>query len=311
MKLQSFVLSYYSASPTSFCHGHSEWERAIRYRSAIALQTREGSRGLHAFRRFEGPVLCRAGRLQALHRVGLATATVAFSLASVWRHRVSSRRLCQLRSAAEDAETLVAFRGVLKQHSLQAYIVPTDDPHMSEVPPDCFARRKFLTGFTGSAGSAVVTGSEALLWTDGRYFQQASLELSSSWKLMKSGLPSTPSLGDWLANNLQKGDVVGIDPNVHPATWARELQTKLEKVGVELRALTPNLVDEIWVQRPAWPAAAVRVHPFEFAGATVADKLTKVRDELSKKQVDLLAVTSLDEVAQLWWHSFHLVMPVL
>eukprot|EP00435_Cladocopium_sp_Y103_P009877 s1402_g2.t1 len=300
MKLQSFVLSYHSSSSTSFCHGHVEWERARCYRSAIAFQTREGSRGLHAFRRFEAPVLCRAGRLQALHRVGLATAAAAFSLASVWRHRVSSRRLCQLGSAAEDAETLVAFRGVLKQHSLQAYIVPTDDPHMSEVPPNCFARRKFLTGFTGSAGSAVVTGSEALLWTDGRYFQQASLELSSSWKLMKSGLPSTPSLGDWLANNLQKGDVVGIDPNVHPATWATELQTRLEKVGVELRALTPNLVDEIWVQRPAFPAAAVRVHPFEFAGATVADKLTKVRDELSKKQVDLLAVTSLDEVSYLF-----------
>ena len=239
---------------------------------------------------------CRSARSL---RVGLAMST-AFTVASL-RRRIHCRGLSKLQSrvARDREQSLAAFRDLLKEHGLQAYIVPTDDPHLSEIPPDCFARRKFLTGFTGSAGSAVITDSEALLWTDGRYFQQAALELSSSWELMKTGLPSTPSLSDWLACNLHRGAAVGIDPSVHPATWARELQTKLDAAGVELRALTKNLVDEIWAERPAFPSAAVRVHPLELAGASVAEKLSKIREELSKKEVDMLAVTTLDEVSPL------------
>ena len=232
-------------------------------------------------------------------RVGLAMST-AFTVASL-RRRIHCRGLSKLQSrvARDREQSLAAFRDLLKEHGLQAYIVPTDDPHLSEIPPDCFARRKFLTGFTGSAGSAVITDSEALLWTDGRYFQQAALELSSSWELMKTGLPSTPSLSDWLACNLHRGAAVGIDPSVHPATWAGELRIKLDAAGVELRALTKNLVDEIWAERPAFPSAAVRVHPLELAGASVAEKLSKIREELSKKEVDMLAVTTLDEVSPL------------
>lgn len=276
--------------------------------------------GYHGYGRMLRPVAPETLAFRPRRSLRRELATCAFGLAA-WRRGASgAKRLDSLDSAlrlfalsasrtqraATDAEssepttesTLLAFRTVLKQHGLKAYIVPTDDPHMSEIPPDCFARRKFLTGFTGSAGTAVVTDLEALLWTDGRYFQQAALELGSSWILMKSGLPSTPSLSDWLATNLQKGDLVGIDPNVHAATFATELQTKLEKEGVELRA-TQNLVDEIWKHRPAFPSAAVRVHPLELAGSTVAEKLSKVKEELTKKEVDLLAVTSLDEVSPL------------
>lgn len=98
--------------------------------------------------------------------------------------------------------------------SIAAYIVPSDDAHQSEYISDHDERRRFITGFDGSAGTAVVTQTEALLWTDGRYYSQAEQQMDSNWTLMKDGLPATPTIGAWLANHLAKGATVGVDPNI-------------------------------------------------------------------------------------------------
>jgi len=149
--------------------------------------------------------------------------------------------------------TLASFRQKLEKEALDAYIIPTSDPHQSEYPPNCFARREFISGFTGSAGTAVITSSSACLWTDGRYFLQAADELPESWKLQKAGLPDTPKISDWLKDNLKDGQKVGIDPFVHTVSEVAELESTLKTKGIELVKITKNLVDDIWDEQPSVP----------------------------------------------------------
>ena len=108
-------------------------------------------------------------------------------------------------------DSLTALRRLLKERNLMAYIIPTNDAHESEYVAEVDARRAFISGFTGSAGTAVVTLDSAALWTDGRYYLQASKQLDSNWVLQKMGLPSTPSITDWLKS---KTGNVGIDPKL-------------------------------------------------------------------------------------------------
>lgn len=98
--------------------------------------------------------------------------------------------------------------------SVNAYIIPTDDPHQSEYISETDQRRSFSSGFDGSAGTAIVTAKSALLWTDGRYHQQAEQQLDENWTLMKDGLPTTPTMSSWLSTNLSAGDRVGVDGNL-------------------------------------------------------------------------------------------------
>ncbi|CAJ1365879.1 unnamed protein product [Effrenium voratum] len=218
-------------------------------------------------------------------------------LAHLWLRQLAKAKMELARSGGE---VLADLRHALDREGLQAYIVPTEEPHLSEIPPPCFARRKFLSGFTGSAGTCVVTEREALLWTDGRYFTQAELELSDSWQLMKSGLKGTPKLEDWLAAHLREGDCVGIDPSVHSACAAGDLKTRLGQMGIQLRPLDKNLVDGVWHDRPPMPQGELRLHPLELAGQSVEDKLHRVRSELRAQAAEVLAVTALDEVAYLF-----------
>lgn len=110
---------------------------------------------------------------------------------------------------------LTALRDVLKERNFQAYIIPTEDAHYSEYAAACDARRAFISGFTGSAGTAVVTVTNgACLWTDGRYYLQASQQLDSNWTLQKMGLPETPTQEEWLAKVLPSASVVAIDPKL-------------------------------------------------------------------------------------------------
>lgn len=127
---------------------------------------------------------------------------------------------------------LTELRALMKQlpnngGAISAYIIPSDDCHQSEYISPADERRSFVSGFDGSAGTAVVTQNEALLWTDGRYYQQAAKQNDGNWTLMKDGLPTTPSIGNWLSNKLSAGERVGVDGNLssfrvwHP--WASEL----------------------------------------------------------------------------------------
>ena len=182
---------------------------------------------------------------------------------------------------------------------VDAYVVPSEDPHQSEYSAACYARREFLSGFTGSAGTAVVTKDSALLWTDGRYFLQAEQELGPEWQLMRAGLAETPDIGDFLKEHLGPAGRVGIDPMLHTAENAKKLAETLTGGGLELVAVKPgNLVDKVWgAARPAEPRGAVRVHPLEYAGEDVLSKLGKLRAEMAKQGADALVVSMLDEVA--------------
>jgi Creatinase/Prolidase N-terminal domain len=168
-------------------------------------------------------------------------------------------------AAVPDAK-VAALRELLVAAGVDAFVVPSDDPHLSEYSAECYNRREFISGFKGSAGTAVITtAGQALLWTDGRYFLQAEQELGPGWTLMRSGETGVPTLSAWLAENTPAGGSVGVDPLVHSATFAIELSAALQKKGITLQPLDPtrpNPVDTVWgAERPAAPDAPLRVHP--------------------------------------------------
>ena len=168
----------------------------------------------------------------------------------------------------------------------------------SEYVAPCDMRRPFISGFTGSAGTAVVTETDALLWTDGRYYAQAAKELPSDWVLMKDRLPDTPSVGQWLASTLPREARVGIDPTTFPIASAKRLRDELAAKGIELIPLEgENLVDRVWGdEKPARPAEPVFLHPTERAGQSVAEKVATLRDEMENVGATVLVVAALDEV---------------
>uniref|UniRef100_A0A2M4AFQ4 Putative xaa-pro aminopeptidase n=1 Tax=Anopheles triannulatus TaxID=58253 RepID=A0A2M4AFQ4_9DIPT len=183
--------------------------------------------------------------------------------------------------------------------AIGAYIIPSTDAHQSEYLAARDERRAFVSGFDGSAGTAVVTEREALLWTDGRYYQQAAKQLDSNWTLMKEGLPSTPSIDAWLAKILKPGSRVGVDANlITTAAW-NPLQTSLKTAGCSLLAVEPNLIDLLWQDQPAVPHNPLLPLSTSFAGCTVVEKLASVRTKLTEKRASVLVVSALDEIAWL------------
>jgi Xaa-Pro aminopeptidase len=145
------------------------------------------------------------------------------------------------------------------------------------------------------------------LWTDSRYWNEASLQLDSSlWTLKKAGLPSTPTIPKWIALESKKKALhIGMDPFVHPASFPKEIKTALEEEGVEqpdqtqIKTINTNLVDQIWNQRPAVPTSPWRVHPLEYAGMTWQTKVTKVRRAMQEKKATMAVFSTLDDVAYL------------
>jgi Xaa-Pro aminopeptidase len=198
------------------------------------------------------------------------------------------------------AAKLKALRDLMKKHKIAAYHVPSADPHMSEYLPECYKRRSWLSGFTGSAGELMVGLKQAGLWTDGRYFFQASLELPGSGiDLMKLGLPGTPSPTAWLRQQLKKGESVGIDPSVMSVSQADLFERELKPHGIKVKPLARNLVDLLWTDRPAPSLAPLTVHPTRFAGENIASKLKRIRAELTQKECTVHVVGALDAVAWL------------
>lgn len=211
---------------------------------------------------------------------------------------------------ATPAGRLAALRSALARRQLHAFVIPSADPHNSEAPPPAFCRRAWATGFTGSAGTALVTATDAYLWTDGRYFLQAEAQLSAEWTLMRAGIPGTPSLADLLASTVPPGGVVGIDATVHSVDGGRALAAALASNGAgggeegeaprRLAYVSSNPVDEVWgAARPPLPAGPVRVHPAGVAGEEVAAKVARMREAMAERHADALAVCMLDEVAWL------------
>ncbi|MEZ4388256.1 MAG: aminopeptidase P family protein [Candidatus Krumholzibacteriia bacterium] len=198
------------------------------------------------------------------------------------------------------AEKLKALRDLMKTEKVASYYVPSADPHQSEYLPEDAKRRAWLSGFTGSMGELVVGLKAAGLWTDGRYYYQAELQLPGSGiDLQRVGQPETPSIAQWLAANLKAGEAVGIDPTLMSMSGVERLEADLKPHGIKVKALTRNLVDRIWTDRPAPSLAPLTVHPTRHAGETVASKLKRVRAAMTKADAGAHVIGSLDAVAWL------------
>ncbi|XP_026747991.1 xaa-Pro aminopeptidase ApepP isoform X2 [Trichoplusia ni] len=206
-------------------------------------------------------------------------------------HNMSLQRLTTLRAVMASQPTALA-----------AYIIPTADAHNSEYIAPVDARREWISGFTGSAGTAVVTSAAALVWTDGRYYTQFEKEADLKiWTLMKQSLPETPTLEKWLCNNLSEGSAVGVDPHTFTREEWTPLQTALSKVNMQLIAVPKNLVDE--ARRinnhppPARPNNTVIPLAVNYTGKPAGQKIRELRNKMVDKNASALIITALDEVA--------------
>lgn len=184
----------------------------------------------------------------------------------------------------------------------QMPVVPSEDSHSSEYIASCDARREYISGFTGSAGCAVVTLEAAALATDGRYFSQATKQLDSNWTLLKQGLQGVPTWQEWTAEQSAGGKIVAVDPSLLAGSPAKKLAEKIRKSGgTDLQPVDENLIDIVWAEsRPQRPRQAVQVLPDHLAGKSVQNKLAEFRQELDKKHSPGFLISMLDEVAWLF-----------
>ncbi|OWM74525.1 aminopeptidase P1-like [Punica granatum] len=198
------------------------------------------------------------------------------------------------------ADTLASLRSLMASHSppLDALVVPSEDYHQSEYVSGRDKRREFVSGFTGSAGLALITMNEALLWTDGRYFLQATQELSDQWRLMRIGEDLAVEI--WIADNMEKDAAIGVDPWCISVDTAQRWERAFVKRQQKIVPTSFNLVDEVWKNRPAAEINPVIVHPLEFAGRSVTDKLNDLREKLIQEKARGIIFTALDEVAWLY-----------
>ncbi len=195
------------------------------------------------------------------------------------------------------AERLAGVREQMAADQVDFYLVPSADAHQNEYVPACWQRRAFVSGFTGSAGDALIGLERAWLWTDSRYWLQAEQQLDPAlYELQRGGGPGVPTLVEWLAENA-KGAGVGVDPRVISLSMARELREKLAPAEGVLHGIERNYVDAVWAEAPALPCAEARVLDTEYAGRSAADKLEILRESLAAKDCRWLLLTTLDAIA--------------
>jgi Xaa-Pro aminopeptidase len=198
-------------------------------------------------------------------------------------------------------ERIKSLQKLMKKHKIQAYLVPSTDPHQSEYVPAVWERRKWLSGFTGSAGDLAITTKTASLWTDSRYFLQAEEQLRGSGiQLFKSGLPETPPMHEWLKSQLKAGDRVGIDSKVISHKEAKTFEDFLKPWKISLIPIEENLIDKIWEDQPEFPASPIMVHPLPYAGITIKEKIENLQKQMKAEKVDVHILTTLDTIAWLF-----------
>lgn len=196
-------------------------------------------------------------------------------------------------------ERLAALRAQMKENGMDAYLIPTDDFHASEYVGDYFKCRKYMTGFTGSAGVAVVMQDMAGLWTDGRYFIQAEQQLEGSTvTLFKMGEPEVPTVHEFLEKNLSAGQCLGFDGRTVSAREADQLSEKLGKNGVTI-SCEKDLVGNIWTERPALSCEPVKELDVKWTGKSRAEKCREIRSAMKEKGADVFVLTCLDDIVWL------------
>lgn len=197
-------------------------------------------------------------------------------------------------------ERLQNLRAKMQENGVQAYIIPTSDFHETEYVSDYFACRKYMSGFTGSAGTLVVLADQAGLWTDGRYFIQAQAQLQDTGiTLMKMGQPETPSIEDYICQNLSKGSKVGFDGRVINYMDYKRYHAIFNSHQIDIVA-NLDLVNEIWQDRPALPATKTFHYALRYAGVSMEDKLAQVRQAMTREGCASFIITKIDEIAWLF-----------
>lgn len=194
---------------------------------------------------------------------------------------------------------IAALRAHIAQEQIQAFIIPSTDPHLSEYVAPHWQSREWISGFTGSAGTVVVTAKDAGLWTDSRYFLQAARQLEGTCiTLYKEMLPETPNIPEFLSAHLQEGDCVGIDGKMFSTEEVEHLQKELKKSGIRIKSIADPM-QLLWTDRPAMPLAPAFVYDTKYAGMSFTEKLPAVRQAMEAAGADSLLLSALDEIAWL------------
>lgn len=197
-------------------------------------------------------------------------------------------------------ERIQQLREVMRREKIDAFIFPSTDPHCGEYVPSHWEGRKWISGFDGSAGTAVVTLNEAALWTDSRYFIAAAEQLrDTEFVLMKEMLEDTPTIPQWLGRKLSMsgGTCVGIDGMVMMVDEVEALKAELQMQGGITVRVNFDPLNEIWRDRPEVPLNAVEVQPLQYAGESVASKLSRIREKMHQQHACGMLVTTLDDIA--------------
>ncbi len=190
-----------------------------------------------------------------------------------------------------------ALRQLMKAYNIDAFITPSTDPHSGEYVPSRWYSREWISGFNGSAGTAVVTQHDAALWTDSRYFLQATDQIrGTEFTLQKDKIEGTPSVSEWIGQRIAKGGCIGVDGWTNTVESVLTLEKELAEYGLTIRTdIDPY--DTIWTDRPSLPKDKVFIQPLEFAGESTSSKVERIRDAYHKNKADGLLVSMLDEVA--------------
>lgn len=197
-------------------------------------------------------------------------------------------------------ERVGRLRSWMKENGFTAFVFPSSDPHNSEYVADHWKSREWISGFSGSAGTAVVTLEHAALWTDSRYFIAAEKELNGTgFQLMKLRVEGTPSVSEWLASELSTYEkaVVGLDGNVNSFAEVAAMEQELATKGNITVRTDADPMAELWTDRPVIPDNMVSLHPLEYSGESTSSKVSRVRKHLLDCGADGLLVTALDEIA--------------
>lgn len=197
-------------------------------------------------------------------------------------------------------ERIMKLRTLMEENKMDAYIIPTSDFHESEYVGTYFESRKYMSGFTGSAGTLVITTTEAGLWTDGRYFIQAAKELAdTSVTLYKSGEEGVPTISEFLKDKLPNDGVLGFDGRTLNANFGNDLLSKLEDKNITAK-YSLDLVDCIWTDRPALSKEPAFLLDVKYAGKSSTDKLHDLREVMKEKNITTHIITTLDDIAWLY-----------
>lgn len=197
----------------------------------------------------------------------------------------------------EVKEKLAKLREKMQSYGIHAYIIPSTDPHLNEYVPSHFKARAWISGFTGSAGTVVITFDEAILWTDGRYYIQAEKQISGTEFELYKMEKGIPNYIEFIEKNLSAGEVVGFDGRNFPCSEVMKMKKAFEKKDIRTKS-DIDLIGEIWTEdRPPIPADQVFIHDASFTGFTARQKLEQILAEMQKKEVDYYVVSALDSIA--------------